>query len=83
MHEVELSFAAGAVDAVVGGRVDMPAFEVDGIIVVGDARVLRVVVVVGNANSESRSVSPVVKVSSSRTVVVELRRVVERQSIAH
>lgn len=87
MDEMEFGFAAVATDGMVGWGVDVPALEVNGLVVVGEAWVggpvnvfLRCILIV--CNGESRTVAPVVEVTGDATVVLESRHVVQSQSVA-
>lgn len=80
VDEVQFGFGAVAADRVVGGCVDVPAFEVGGLVVVGNAGVRGPVARV--RDGESGAVTPVVEVASDGTVVVEFGKVVERKAVA-
>lgn len=70
MDEVELGFGAMCGDRVFGGCVNVPACEVDCLVVVGEARVVcKVVFFVGNR--KGRPEAPVVEVAFEGAIVVE------------
>lgn len=83
VHEVQLGARAVVVDGVVGGRMDVPPGEVDGLVVVGQRRVGGVHALFSLDDGEGGPVGPVVEVAQGLVGVVEGGDVVQREAVVN
>lgn len=80
VHEVKLGAGAIVVDRMVSWGVDVPANEVDSLIVVAQGRVVSVDPL-GVLNRKSRAISPVPKVPDRLVGIIESGDVVQRETV--
>lgn len=80
VYEVHLGLGPHAADRVVGRRVDVPALQVHGLVVVGEGRVFGPHAV-GVAEDERRAVVPVVEGAGDAVRVGKFGPVVQRESV--
>jgi hypothetical protein len=81
VDKVQLGVRADAVDDVVGGGVNVPAHEVDGLVVVRHGWVGRVVAVQGLVERKGRAVAPIAQGARGVGAVVESRAVLAGQAV--